>query len=258
MKRLIISSLFLCGSVCAAQAQQNFPSAIPSSSNVAADFTATSAATIPLIKSPKAAESLYSSADFAPPSLEAEDGTVTTALALPMPARDAAAAEPAAPIHLPRFSDRAREDYRWQLALGFSLERFRSSIYTATAVGTNTSLTYFHNDWLGVEGNVSTFFAPTIWGGEHIKLVNYGIGPKASWLQSRWEPFIHVIVGGIHALPQTASGGKNGFALQAGGGADIRLYPRFSIRGEVDYVPTHLFGAWQHNVEMFISAVLHF
>ena len=88
---------------------------------------------------------------------------------------------------------------------------------------------------------MNTFFAPTIWQNEHIKLVNYGVGPKFEWRRPRWEPWFHGLFGGTHALPQTAGHSKNGFAVQLGGGADYRLLPRLSARAEVDYVGTRAF-----------------
>jgi hypothetical protein len=262
MKRLILSSLLLCNSVGVVRAQQNISSGIPSSSNIAADFTATSAARVPLVKPLQPTDALFTSAalDLASPAA-ASSATVATVLVLPIASNDSSFADPSYPLpaaRLPRLSRDPRIDYRWELALGVSLERFRSSIYRATGVGTYTSLTYYRSGWLGIEGDVNTFFAPSIWNGEHIKLVNYGAGPKIAWRESPYEPFVHILVGGTHALPQTANGGRNGFALQFGGGADLRLFPRFSVRGEVDYVPTKLFGEWQHNVQLAIAGVLHF
>jgi len=46
-----------------------------------------------------------------------------------------------------------------KLALGVTWIRFRSSIFNASAVGLKTSVTYFTNEWFGIEGNVSAAFA---------------------------------------------------------------------------------------------------
>ncbi len=125
------------------------------------------------------------------------------------------------PAPRPKFIYSDRDDFRWQLGLGVSFERFRSSIYSASAVGTTTSLAYFLSDCLGIEGDLNTFFAPTIWQNEHIKLVNYGVGPKFAWRRPRWEPWFHGLFGGTHAFPQTAGHSQNGFAVQLGGGRTI-------------------------------------
>jgi hypothetical protein len=263
MNRLLLSLLLGCAGVCAAQAQENIPAAHSAGSNAAANFSATSAARVPLVQPLAQAGSLFiaDALDLTSSSVAAPI-TVTTALALPMAAPNAATnaamGEPA-PGPRPRFIYSDRDDFRWQLGLGVSFERFRSSIYSASAVGTTTSLAYFLSDFLGVEGNVNTFFAPTIWQNEHIKLVNYGAGPKFAWRRPRWEPWFHGLFGGTHALPQTGNhNSKNGFAVQLGGGVDYRLLPRLSARAEVDYVGTKLFGQWQNNGQATLSLVFHF
>lgn len=253
MKRLLLSLLLCCAGVCAAQAEEN--TAVDS--NVAANFSATSAASVPLVQPLPPVAPLFTTDALDLYDSNAAPATVTTALALPMAAPNAASPEPSPKVS-PRMMYSDRDDYRWQLGLGVSFERFRSSIYSASAVGTTTSLTYFLSDFLGVEGDVNTFFAPTIWQNEHIKLVNYGFGPKFEWRQPRWEPWFHTLFGGTHALPQTADHGKNGFGVQLGGGADYRLLPRLSARAEVDYVGTRLFGTWQNSGQATLSLVFHF
>lgn len=141
---------------------------------------------------------------------------------------------------------------RWQLAVGFAWERFRSNIFNASAVGINSSVTYFFRDWFGMDGQVSAMFAPTILQNEHVKLANYGVGPRIAWRGRRYEPFAHVLVGGAHALPQTAGNSQNALMIQAGGGADYRLWPVLSLRGEADYLRTGFFGTSQNN--LFLSA----
>lgn|SRR5579859_621431 len=211
--------------------------------NVAADFANTSAAwpgSSDVLASPLIAPKVV------PHVGPADPGT----LAAP------AEAPPAAPA--PKYVYGSRDDFRWELALGIALVRFRSSLYYATAVGTNTSLTYFTNDWLGVEGNINTGFAPTIYQNEHVKYVSYGGGPKVAWRGRQLEPWAHAIIGAAHILPQTADHSQNGFAMQVGGGADYRIYPHLSVRLEVDWVKSHLFAAWQNSAQANADIVLHF
>jgi Outer membrane protein beta-barrel domain len=256
MKRLLISALFLSVGVAAVQAQES-PAGPPQSTNVAAAFNTTSGSRVPLIRPlPQSSPLLIS--DALTPGLETRaPDTVETALALPMATADPAVPEPA-PEPRPRFIYSERDDYRWQLGLGVSFERFRSSIYSASGFGTSSSLGYFLNDWLGVEGNVNTFFAGTVFNGERVKLVNYGIGPKVALRRNRWEPWIHSLFGGTHALPQTAGHSQNGVSMQFGGGTDYRLLPRLSARVEVDYVRTRLFSEWQNNGQAALGIVFHF
>ena len=173
---------------------------------------------------------------------------------------DAFAAEPdpAAATPEPKFVFGARDDYRWQLGLGLSLVRFRSSRFYATGVGTSTSLAYFTNEWLAVQGEVTTAFAPTIYLNEHVKYVSYGAGPLVAWRQRKIEPWMHAIFGGLHVQPQTAGSGRNAFGLQLGAGADYRFYPHLSARVELDWVRSHLFSEWQDSVQTAAELVLHF
>ncbi len=185
---------------------------------------------------------------FASPNYTLPPATITEA---------AGPAEPLPAAPKPKFITGGRDDFRWQLALGVTLLRFRSPYYYATAVGTNSAVTYFTNEWFGVEGSINTAFAPTIYLNEHVKYFSYGGGPKISRRNRKWEPWAHTLVGGAHILPKTATG-KNGFALQVGGGADYRIYPHLSARIGADWVKTRLFGQWQNNAQANADIVLHF
>jgi hypothetical protein len=251
MKRLIPVALLalttgqisLAQEISAPAAQIEAP---PANGNAAGNFENTSAA---IFASPRFADSLGRNAGRE--SLEA-----APSFAAPAPAAAPAYPAPASPN--PRFVYGGRDDFRWQLALGGSLVRFRSSLYFATAVGLNSSITYFTNEWLGVEGNINAAFAPTIYKNEHVKYVGYGAGPKVAWRRAKWEPFAHALVGGLHILPQTAASGQNGFEVQVGGGADYRIYPHLSMRAEVDWIKTHVFAEWGNSASANIDVVLHF
>ena len=227
MKRLLLFALLSIVPVGVVQGQDNAAIALQTDGNVAADFASTSAATVDA-------------------SSYAEPGTLA----------ERSESFPAAPN--PKFAYGSRDDYRWQLALGISLLRFRSSFFYATGVGTNTSITYFTNDWFAVEGNANTSFAPTIYLNEHVKVFSYGAGPKIAWRARKLEPWAHLIAGGIHVLPQTAGHGQNGLALQIGGGVDYRFYPHLSARAEVDWVKTRVLGEWGNSAQAALDIVLHF
>lgn len=225
MKKLVVIALLAIAAVDAARAQDN--PAIALRADVAADFVSTSAG------------SAHSSplADSGSP---AEPGE----------------AFPAAPA--PKFAYGSRDDYRWQLGLGISLVRFRSSLFYATGIGSNTSVAYFTNDWFAVEGAINTAIAPTIFHNDHVKFVSYGGGPKIAWRARKLEPWAHVIGGGMHILPQTAGHGQNGLAFNIGGGVDYRFYPHLSLRTEVDWIKTRVFGEWGNSAQANVDIVLHF
>jgi hypothetical protein len=114
------------------------------------------------------------------------------------------------------------------------------------------------NDWLQIEGNVVSAFAPQIWDREHIKYVGYGFGPKIIWRRPTIEPWAHALVGGIHMFPKVSGHGKNGFELQVGMGLDYHINPNFSARVGIDWMPTRLWAQTQNNAQAFVSGVYHF
>ena len=206
--------------------------------NVAADFAASSAAQVNL---------------FAP-SDEARSFALASAAA------PAASAEPAASAAAPRprfvFGD--RDDYRWQLGVGVEFFRFQSSRIYASLVGLNTTVTYFTNDWFAVEGNLVTGFAPEIYDREHVKYFGGGGGVRIGSRRARWEPWGHALVGGGHLQPQTADASRTALMVQAGGGLDFRLNERLSLRAESDYVFNTFFSQHQNDFQAIAGVVFHF
>jgi len=251
MKRLLLSAFLLLGSAGIAWAQVGTPTLNFDRGNAAPDISATSAAKAALLNDLAAADT------FAAPAAKPADTfaapIVATALALPLDD-----AEPAAPSPHPKFLYGGRDDYRWQLGLSASWLRFRSSVFNASAVGINTSVVYFTNEWFGVEGAISAVFAPTILVGEHVKIATFGAGPKIAWRQRQWEPWLHGIFGGAHEQPQIAGSGRNSYAIKAGGGADYRWNPRVSFRLEGDYVRTGFFKQSQNDFQLSGGIVFHF
>jgi hypothetical protein len=250
MKRLLVLALLL-GSVSVAQAQVSAPTLQNDRGNVAQDFSATSAAKTTLLSDLAAADTFSAPAAKTANTFAAP--VVATALALPLEN-----AEPASPSPQPKFLYGGRDDYRWELGLAASWLRFRSSVFNASAIGINTSVVYFTNDWFGIEGNITAVFAPTILVNEHVKIATYGAGPKIAWRQKRWEPWLHGIFGGAHEQPQIAGQSRNSYVIKAGGGADYRWNPRISFRLEGDYVRTAFFKSSQNDFQLAGGIVFHF
>jgi opacity protein-like surface antigen len=229
MKRLLIVSLLGLGWVCTVRAQE-------------AKAADTAAARLTLSEP-------LDATGFATSTASSTTG-FSTAFATPAPA--------AAPAPEPKFLYGGRDDYRWQLGVGATYIRFHSSIFNANAVGIKTSLTYFTNNWFAIEGNLSTAFASEVFAREHVKLIDYGAGPKIAWRQKRWEPWAHGIFGGAHEQPQVAGSSKNTYSIQAGGGVDYRYNPRVSLRLEGNYVRTGFFHQSQNDFEVAGGIVFHF
>jgi len=250
--KLFLAALLVLGSACVAHAQEPAAPEPHDKTDTLPGLVAVSAPKPSNVNS--WTTSGASSFPAAQPMKTLEAPFVTTALAVPIEA-----AEPAASSPRPKFLYSQDGIVRWDLGLGFTWIRFRSSVFNASAVGLKTSLTYNTNEWFGIEGNVSAAFAPEIFGSEHVKLLVYGAGPKISWHRfKRWDPWLHAILGGAHEQPQVAGSGKNTFAMQLGGGADYNVNYRFSGRLEGNYVRTNFFGQTQNNFQLGAGVVLHF
>ncbi len=253
MKRLLAIAVFVLGTSSAVCAQVEIPAVPQAKDNAAMDFAQTSAASR-AFASDNGVASIYS----ASPAVALSNPSLSTSLVTFAPEPSAEPASPAMPaLPNPKINYTER-DYRWEIGLGVALVRFRSSVYYATAIGLNSSLSYFINDWLAIEGAVTSAFAPTIFQNEHVKFVGYGAGPKVSLGRRRLEPWAHALVGGIHILPQTALSGQNGFELLAGGGADYNLNPRLAVRLEADYLRTSVFGQSQNSGQATLGIIFHF
>jgi opacity protein-like surface antigen len=245
MKRQFVVLLLVLGMGCAARAQETVSDGQNADRNVAADFSAASGTNASLSQ-PATVFTVSPTPSFGSPAPAASPFGTAAPDPSPAPAPD------------PKFLYGGRDDFRWQLAIGVDWLRFRSSIFDASAVGVKTSVTYFTNDWFGIEGNISATFAPEIFDREHVKVMVYGGGPKIAWREKKWEPWAHAIIGGSHEQPQTAGNGKNAFAVQVGGGADYRFNPRLSGRLEADWVHTGFFNQNQNNFELMAGVVFHF
>ncbi|MBS1839669.1 MAG: hypothetical protein JSS69_00605 [Acidobacteria bacterium] len=160
----------------------------------------------------------------------------------------------------PRFYFGNNDDYRFQLGVGYTYVRFRSTPFNANLNGLHTSLSYFLNDWFAVEGNVVAAFGTEVFAADRSKYLLYTGGGRIAWRdpKHKYEPWMHGLVGGLHMIPQTALGGKNGFALQAGGGVDVRFNSRLSFRLEGDYVRSQLYSQTQNSFQFGGGAVIHF
>ena len=169
-------------------------------------------------------------------------------------------AQPALPRPEPKFYYGNSEDYRFQLGVGYEYVRFRSAPFNANLSGLHTSLTYYLNDWFALEGNTVAAFGTKVFSGATSKYFLYTGGGRIAWRDARrkYEPWMHLLVGGLHMIPQTAVGGKNGFALQTGAGVDLRFNSRLSFRAEGDYVRSQLYSQSQNNFQFGGGAVIHF
>ena len=205
---------------------------------------------------------------LAPAGSSARDTALVPALNLsfsetPAPAPVPSAALPDAPAApaAPQAGFGGDIGYRWHLNAGYEFVHFSSSVFSANMSGIHTTLAYSMYDWFAWEGSVISAFGGDVFQpGETSKYVLLTGGAHITWNREprKWSPWFHLLAGLARVNPQTAYSSKNGFAMQAGGGVDYSISPRFSMRGQVDYVLTRLYAQVQNNVQAGVGFVLHF
>jgi len=213
---------------------------------------------------------------FSGPQLPTAPGTATTALVrdatettAPAPtlwaeAAPATAIATAAPVANPdSFSGpgvlTVQTTYLWELYAGYSFfDFFEVPNTTNVENGFDVAVDYFPGaGWIGAEGDLQATFGHQ--SGCISKFVMPSGGVRLRWAGPRGTQFfIHGLAGGAHYFPQTAYGGQNAFAYEAGGGVDIAHARRMAIRAEVDAVATRFFGTYQYSPKFSVGVVYKF
>src|SRR6266481_7451884 len=94
----------------------------------------------------------------------------------------------------------------------------------------------------------------------------YLFGPQFNFYpDDKVKIFVHPLFGVVHDTVKfdfgtsTTDSSASAFAMAFGGGVDVRVTPRVSIRVfEADYVPTHFGGEFQNNFRLSTGLVLRF
>ena len=151
---------------------------------------------------------------------------------------------------------------RWEVFGGYSYRRFDSP-------------TIGYAGWSNLNGwNVEpTFNLTTSWSivadasgqyGSQLTLYNFMAGPQYSWRREKSKFFIHGLFGKAQNTFNLKTATRDGFesvgrAFAIGGGYDLVLTPRFTLRAvQADYVNTHTFGVNQNDIRVSTGLVFHF
>jgi hypothetical protein len=109
----------------------------------------------------------------------------------------------------------------------------------------------FHKN-LGIVGDLGGQYKSIA--GTTVHANEYLFGPQFNYRVEKANVFVHGLFGGA-----TIGGGgesENGFAMGIGGGVDVKISDHLAFRVfQVDYVPTHILGAWQHNYRVGVGIV---
>ncbi len=154
--------------------------------------------------------------------------------------------------------------FRWQLGINYNYIRFRPPAGSSISMhGFNASLTGYLNDWFGLEGNGAAAWGHTpgspLSPSQRAKLVFYGGGPHIAYRHNaKLEPWGHALFGGTHLFPRTPGNSTIALGYLVGGGLDVKIGPRLSLRFQSDYLATHFFKVWERNIQVQAGVVFHF
>ena len=151
------------------------------------------------------------------------------------------------------------ENYSWQAYVGYTFVRF----YELPAVaenqnGVNGGVTWFYNDWLGVDAEAlgvhGTLAGASSW------TIFVGVGPRVRmWAGRDIEVFGHTLIGGAAFWPDTPYGSQGAFGYELGGGVDLRPHrSKFALRIEGDVLGTRFFQTNQWSPKVSAGIVYRF
>lgn len=184
----------------------------------------------------------------------AQDSTET--LAAPSPAGAPATPKPSNSV----------DEFNKQITISYEFPEFRNvGGLTFHGNGLNVNFNWYHNDWIGFEGDVATNFGMTPYKpfpqGISDDSVFFGGGVRFGYRRKRKiEPWGHVVVGlQDFVFTQTGTVGHNhGVGYLIGGGVDYKLAPRLYLQGEFDYLGTHILSANQNNFKIDVGVGFNF
>jgi outer membrane immunogenic protein len=166
---------------------------------------------------------------------------------------------------------KAQDTPKVDLFAGYSYVRDNPSTSGVDSFGLNggsASIAYNANNWLSAVADFGGYHNGNILNtGVDGTLSTYLFGPRVSYRHSeRFTPFGEVLFGVAHAGANFlgTSGSDNAFAMSIGGGVDVRVSHRFSIRPiKIDYLLTRFnetgTGAVsQNNLRVSTGVVFHF
>jgi hypothetical protein len=150
----------------------------------------------------------------------------------------------------------AQESRKYEIGTSYVHLRFSSSAGPLAMQGLNVGLALRVKPWLGLVGDGGGYHV------EGFRLATAQAGVRFRTPQaSRISGFAEMLIGLAHANA-AARGFPNyheGLAWTAGGGADLRINDRFSLRlMELDYIQTRLGEQAQNNFRVGAGVVIHF
>jgi len=146
---------------------------------------------------------------------------------------------------------------------GYSYLRLDASGEHANLNGWNGQIAVNPTSWFGIVADGSGFYGtPTIAGGPvNIHLHSYLIGPRLSY-HGRVTPYVQALFGQsfLHiSVPGTTfTFDDSAFGMTVGGGVDVKVHDRVSIRlAQVEWLRTQLSSDTQNHMRVSTGIVIH-
>jgi opacity protein-like surface antigen len=128
--------------------------------------------------------------------------------------------------------------------------------------GWNASVSWYFNKYLGMSADFSGGRSYGSAFGVDSKVYPYLVGPTARFPKhTKMTPFGHVLFGMAHLKASSLglSGSDNSFAWAMGGGVDVYVSSRFSVRlAEADWLRTQFADSTQSNFRCTGGVVIKF
>jgi opacity protein-like surface antigen len=173
---------------------------------------------------------------------------------------------------------------RFEVAAGYSFMHFHPEVpqlETANLNGGGAAIVYNPLSWLGIKAEFTGYAFGSDWSSRLRELgytgpvqrgmFLYQFGPQIKKHSGRWQPYAHSLYGLAHSAGYSAvlrakgsgtyiltnsGSNENAFAMEVGGGLDIRLTPHVQLRPvELDYQMTRFgfqtFSSNQNNFKYF-------
>ncbi len=125
--------------------------------------------------------------------------------------------------------------------------------------GWNAQGTYNLNHWLGATADFGGYYGSpfTLSANDY----SFLFGPTVSLRTSHFTPYVHALFGVDRAHLSLIGGSvtNSAFAMAVGGGLDVPIKGRFSLRAaQVDWLRSDHFSTSQNNLRVSTGLVLHF
>jgi hypothetical protein len=191
---------------------------------------------------------------------------VGVVLCLSMPATAQRPAGAGTGVGSGRVSSSPSEFSKWQLTFGYQFNRINMLGSPFNTNGLNISTVRYFGRGFGAEAQVGGGFgntgATTVPANLTSKSLFAGGGPHlALRSHGRIEPWAHALVGmELFRFSQTAGllGSNRALAGMGGGGVDLRLTARTSLRAEGDWLGSRFFSANQRHFQVVTGLVFNF